>query len=443
MRRGLFAVTMVGVLAAATACGSSGAKGHGGSGGSAAEPQGPKVSITPQDGEKKAVPDKGLVVTAADGTLQNVSVKATGPDGKSIDVPGQLSTDKTSWKSQWTLTPGASYETSATAVGAKGKTSTATSNFKVLMPNYGLKITNVTPNRGDTVGVGMPITVDFNKPVSSHDDRVNVEKSFEIKSDKPVEGAWNWVTNSEVIFRTKNDNYWPANQNVDFTAHLGGVKVGQSYGVSDVTHDFKIGDKHVLYVSAKSDKAVAKENDNVVKSWPVSLGSSDHPTWITTSGIHLTMDHQNPAHMDSKWMGVDPNDKAHGGYSEDVPWATRITNSGEYVHQNMDDPTCLGNRNCSHGCVRSTQAGAQWFYKWSYLGDIVIITGTSNTLAWDNGWGYYQKSWSSWLKGSATGQSVMTDGSTPGSPAGGSASPSGSPTDSPSGTPSSSSPSGF
>lgn len=430
MRRGLFAVTMVGVLAAVTACGSSGAKGHSGAGGgvAGAEPPGPKVTITPQDGEKKAVPDKGVVITAANGTLQSVSVKAKG-----VDVPGDLSADRSTWKSKWTLTPGASYETSATAAGTNGKTTTATSSFTVLMPNYGLKITNVTPERNATVGVGMPITVDLSKPVSSHADRVAVESALEIQSDKPVEGAWNWVTNSEVIFRTKNDTYWSANQNVRFTAHLGGVKIGQSYGVADVTHNFKIGNKHVLSVSGTADKAVARENDKIVNSWPVSLGDSAHSSWITTSGIHLTMAHENPAHMDSKWMGVDPKDKAHGGYSEDVPWATRITNSGEYVHQNMDDPTCLGNRNCSHGCVRSTPTGAKWFFNWSYLGDVVIITGTSNSLAWDNGWGYYQKSWSSWLNGSATGKSVMTDGSTPGSAA---PSPSAAPSTSPSGNPS-------
>jgi lipoprotein-anchoring transpeptidase ErfK/SrfK len=402
---------MVAVLALATACGNHGAKHGGGSGGDAGsskQQQGPQITITPTDGQKKAEPDKGIVVTVSGGTLSIVTVTDHGKP-----VPGTFSADKSSWKSTWPLTPGDSYQASATAASG-GKTNTANSSFTALMPQHGVQITQVTPARGATVGVGMPVTVLFNRAVT---DKAAVERTFQITAEKPVEGAWNWVSSTEAIFRTKNNDYWPADQKVTFTAHLAGVKVGQSYGVADVTHQFRIGDKHILKVSATSDQAVAYQNDVRVKSWPVSLGSSAHSTWITTSGIHLTMNHQNPVLMTSEWMHIDPKDTAHGGYSEEVPWATQITNSGEYVHQNMDDPSCLGNRNCSHGCVRSTPAGAQWFYHWSYLGDVVIISGTSNTLAWDNGWGYYQKSWSSWLNGSATGHSVMTDGSLPGAPA--------------------------
>jgi hypothetical protein len=38
----------------------------------------------------------------------------------------------------------------------------------------------------------------------------------------------------------------------------------------------------------------------------------------------------------------------------------------------------------------------------------VTITGTPRPLAWDNGWGYWQESWSAWLKGSSAGPVTTT-----------------------------------
>jgi hypothetical protein len=38
----------------------------------------------------------------------------------------------------------------------------------------------------------------------------------------------------------------------------------------------------------------------------------------------------------------------------------------------------------------------------------VTITGSPRVLAWDNGWGYWQKSWSAWLKGSSAGPVTTT-----------------------------------
>ena len=45
---------------------------------------------------------------------------------------------------------------------------------------------------GETVGVGMPIMVTFSQPIT---DRAAVERSFAIYADKPVVGAWYWMSN--------------------------------------------------------------------------------------------------------------------------------------------------------------------------------------------------------------------------------------------------------
>ena len=59
---------------------------------------------------------------------------------------------------------------------------------------------------------------------------------------------------------------------------------------------------------------------------------------------------------------------------------------------------------------------ARWFHDQSLMGDVLKTTGTDRELEWDNGWGYYQRSWEEWLDHSITGAPQVTDGSgTPGS----------------------------
>ncbi|MFD2355804.1 L,D-transpeptidase [Nonomuraea ferruginea] len=96
---------------------------------------------------------------------------------------------------------------------------------------------------------------------------------------------------------------------------------------------------------------------------------------------------------------TDPKDPRY--YKEEIPWAVRISDSGEYVHQSFGDYQYLGRSNQSHGCVRATPAGAKWFYQISQRGDVVKIVGTKRKLQWNNGWSYWQLNWTQWKKGSA------------------------------------------
>lgn len=370
----------------------------------------PKVTINPGDGTGKARPDKGVTVTAAAGTLSQVSVKVKG-----AGVPGRLSDDRRTWRSTWTLIPGAKYTVTATATSPSGKTTTAASGFRTIAAVAATSITNVIPSPGEKVGVGMPIIVQFNKTVPKGAQPA-IEKSFEVRSTVPTEGAWRWLSAGEsfnglpsAVFRPRKP--WKANQEVTFTAHYAGLRIGDAvFGAKDATRTFKIGDSHVVDIDSRTHRLVVKKNGRTVRTWGVSLGSGgdvqadgiDH--LITTSGVHLTMNRSRLERM--RPPGKKEGDP--GWYDEQVPWATRISNSGEYIHQNMDDPSCLGRRNCSHGCVRSPAQDAQWFYGWAYRGDIVTIKGTTRKLGWTNGWGYWQMPFQQWLKGSVLGAPVTT-----------------------------------
>lgn len=397
------------VLGLATACGggdgqTGGATAKGGDDGS------PQVTISPANGDGKARPDQGVTVKAAGGTLGTVSVKLKG-----ADVPGKLSPDKTTWRSTWTLQPGGRYQVSATATSAKGKSTTATSAFRASRATAATRVNNVVPSENETVGTGMPVFVQFNKAVPEKA-KPAIERATEISSTTPTEGAWRWLSAGEsfnglpsMVFRPKHP--WKPRQRVTVKVHYAGLKIGDDvFGDRDVTRTFKVGDSHVISINAKTHRLAVKKNGRTVRTWGVSLGAGgdvqrdgvDH--LLTTSGVHLTMDHVRLERM--RPPGKKKGDP--GWYDEKVPWATRISNSGEYIHQNMDDPTCLGKRNCSHGCVRSPAADAQWFFHWSYRGDIVKITGTDRSLQWTNGWGYWQLSFPKWTEGSALHKPITT-----------------------------------
>ncbi|XRQ10201.1 Ig-like domain-containing protein [Actinomadura welshii] len=400
-------MTLVLGLAAACGGGDDGGDGEKAAKGDAGTPQ---VTIVPAHGDGKARPDQGVTVTASGGTLGDVTVKLKG-----AEVPGALSPDKTTWRSKWTLQPGGRYQVSATATSPAGKSATATSAFRTSRATAATRVNNVVPSENETVGTGMPVFVQFNKTVPEKA-KPAIERSIEISSTTPTEGAWRWLSAGEsfnglpsVVFRPKRP--WKPRQKVSVTVHYAGLKIGDNvFGDRDVTRTFKIGDSKTVSINAKTHRLVAKENGRTVRTWGVSLGSGGDvqpngvDTLLTTSGVHLTMDRSRLERM--RPPGKKKGDP--GWYDEKVPWATRISNSGEYIHQNTADPACLGKRNCSHGCVRSPGEDAKWFFNWSHRGDIVTITGTKRNLEWTNGWGYWQLPFSKWAKGSALGKPATT-----------------------------------
>lgn len=357
------------------------------------------ATITPANGAAKVRPDKGVTVTAASGVLEQVSVQA-GPS----TVDGALSADKKSWTTKWTLKPGTGYTVTATAKNAAGKVTTVTSKFTTQKASSTIKISDVTPSAGETVGVGMPITVTFDGPVSN---KAAVEKALEVRSTSPMEGAWRWITSQQAIFRTKD--YWPAHSKVSLVAHMAGVRAASGvYGVKDVTKNFSIGASHIAKVNLKTHLSKVYVDGSLAKTIKVSggMGGSDSHgnDFRTTSGVHLAMGKSPVVTMTS------PNIKKGepGYYHELVYKDVQISNSGEYLHESPGEYGCLGHSNCSHGCVRQTPAGAKWFFDLSNRGDVIVISGTSRDLQWNNGWGYWQLSFTKWMKDSALKQPVTT-----------------------------------
>ncbi|XVQ10617.1 Ig-like domain-containing protein [Spirillospora sp. CA-255316] len=350
-----------------------------------------KVTITPAQGTEKARPDKGVVVTAAGGTLENVTVQAGGKA-----VPGDFNAQKTQWRSRWTLKPSTTYTVNASAKNSIGTASQVASKFKTLKPKETVTASLdwiLEGNKGKKYGVGMPIILDFDRAVPNKD---LVEKALEVKAEKPVEGAWRWMGDQRVVYRPKT--YWPAHQKVTLNARLAGVRAGKDiYGTRNLTRTFEIGAARIAKINLKKHKMTVSIDGKKARSVPVSGGNASTREYTTTSGVHLTMEKGNPVRM------VSPGRKKGdpGYYDELINYAVRISNSGEYLHQTSGQEYCLGEMNCSHGCVRQPAKDALWFYRNVQPGDVVDITGTKRDLEYDNGWGFWQLSFDKWKKGSA------------------------------------------
>lgn len=386
-RRWAVGAAIAALALGAAACSSSDAETNGKGGTSAPDAT---VKITPADGSGKVRPDAGVTVAADGGKLDQVNAVA---GGKPVD--GDFNADHTQWKSRWTLAPGASYTVTASAKNIKGKPATANSKFSVAkVSGDPITIADITPQPNEKVGVGMPIIVQFSKPVAN---RAFVEKALEVKADKGDVGAWHWDSDTQVTFRTKV--YWQSHQNVTFTAHLAGVRAAKGlYGKADVTKRFKIGASNVVVANSKTHYAKIN-HDGKIKRVPISTGVGTTTEYTTTSGIHLTKEKAQVVEMESP--GRKKGDP--GYYKETEYWAVRISDRGEYFHQSAGEYECLGKRNCSHGCVRTSPKGAKYFYGIAQRGDVVNVTGTRRKLVNEqgNGWTMWTLSWNKWLKGSA------------------------------------------
>ncbi|MFG1701710.1 Ig-like domain-containing protein [Nonomuraea sp. M3C6] len=356
------------------------------------------VAVSPPDKAANVPTDQAVVVSAQGGTLKSVRVEG----GKSGALNGVLSADGTRWRSTTTARPSTSYTVTAVAVNPAGKQSETTSTFATVKGTKTFDIQTITPNKDDTgltVGVGMPVLIAFDKPVT---DRVAVERNLSIHSSKPVEGAWHWFDNSHVDFRPRR--YWPPRTKVQVEARLAGVRGGPGlYGKRDVKLDFKIGRSQITKGSLNEHVLYVRRDGKKIREMPMSAGQGGVWKYHTTSGIHVAMSREPSTLMTSP--GIGPGQS--GYYSLMVYNTVRISNSGEYVHSAPWSVGSQGNSNVSHGCVNISPDNAAWFIKNTLIGDPIILTGGPRKLEPTNGWGHWQENWKQWLK-----WSVLKDGPT-------------------------------
>jgi lipoprotein-anchoring transpeptidase ErfK/SrfK len=137
-------------------------------------------------------------------------------------------------------------------------------------------------------------------------------------------------------------------------------------------------------------------NGKVARVIPVSTGKAG---FLTRNGIKVISEKHVLKIMDASTIGISKNDPEY--YRLEVPYALRVTNSGEFVHAAPWSVASQGRARVSHGCVGMSTPNAIWLFNQTHVGDIVQVVGSPRHLEPGNGWTDWNVKWSTWLKGSA------------------------------------------
>jgi lipoprotein-anchoring transpeptidase ErfK/SrfK len=350
--------------------------------------EGPGIVITPGDGAL-ANPKTPIVVKASNGALTSVSVV----NAKGAKVKGAVSADKVTWTSSEPLGYGAKYEVTADAQGADGKPQHQVASVQTISPAVQAFPSFIPPPNVPEVGVGQPVVVKFDQDIS---DKATAEKALTVTANPLQTGGWYWLSKREVHYRPQE--YWKAGSTITVKADVYGVDLGKGvFGQTDRTITFKVHDSWIGKADGATKQMQIVHNGQVENTMPISLGSPEFPSHL---GAHVISDKQREYTMDSCTFGLcPPNPKAY--HSKEF-FDERISNDGEFVHENPNTVGQQGSANVSHGCVNLSPENAAWFFDRFGLGDVVEVTNSGGQqLPIDDTYGDWALPWDQWQKGSA------------------------------------------
>ncbi len=338
--------------------------------------------------DPRAVPiDAPVSVSASGATLDAVAV--TSPAG---DLLGEVAGD--SWTSSALLEPGTDYLITASTTRADGSSVERTRRFRTVdLTLQEQTFASIAPLDGETVGVGMPVVVTFDVPVT---DRALFEEHMHVTSTPAQRGSWYWLNDREAHFRPAT--YWEAGTDVAVDLDVNSLPAGNGvYGQESRSIDFSIGDSHVYKVDARSHQMRVFSNGALLRTIPITTGKAG---FTTRSGTKVIMEKFAEKRMNSETVGINRNSPE--AYDiDDVQWAMRVTYSGEFIHAAPWSVGSQGYANVSHGCTGMSVADAGWLYAMSRRGDVVEYTGTDRPMTLENGYGDWNLAPADWRSGSA------------------------------------------
>ncbi|MEV0091912.1 Ig-like domain-containing protein [Streptomyces sp. NPDC050738] len=358
-----------------------------------------KITIAPKTGTQNAGINSDAKVTVSEGKLTQVAMTTAA----GAAVKGTISADGASWKPDAQLARSTTYKIDATAQDSKGRQAHENSSFTTVSPANSF-IGNFTPEDGSTVGVGMPVSINFNKAIT---DKKAVQSGITVTSSAGQEVVGHWFSGTRLDFRP--DQYWKEGSTVTMKLALDGVEGANGVtGVQDKTVTFKIGRNQVSVVDAKTHTMKVTQDGKVIKTIPISAGSPEHTTY---NGQMVISEKFKQTRMNGATVGFTDSD-GKGEYDiKDVPHAMRLSNSGTFIHGNYwGAKSIFGSTNTSHGCVglsdtkgaNDPNTTAAWLYNHSMVGDVVIVKNSNDkTIQPDNGLNGWNLSWSAWKAASA------------------------------------------
>ncbi|WP_328942881.1 Ig-like domain-containing protein [Streptomyces sp. NBC_00250] len=358
-----------------------------------------QITISPKNGAQNASINNDAKVTVTEGKLTEVVM--TSAEGEA--VKGEIAADGLSWKPTGQLKRATVYKIAATAADAEGLEAHENSSFTTVSKANSF-IGNFTPEDGSTVGVGMPVSINFNKAIT---DKAAVQGGITVTSSSGQEVVGHWFDGTRLDFRP--DDYWTEGSTVTLKLDLDGVEGADGvFGVQQKTVTFKIGRNQVSTVDVATKTMTVTQDGKTIKTIPISAGSPDNPTY---NGQMVISEKFKETRMNGATVGF-TDDDGKGEYDiKDVPHAMRLSTSGTFIHGNYWGPDSIfGSANTSHGCVGLNDvkgAGdpnqqAAWLYDHSIVGDVVIVKNSKDkTISPSNGLNGWNMNWAEWKAGSA------------------------------------------
>jgi lipoprotein-anchoring transpeptidase ErfK/SrfK len=349
-----------------------------------------EITSSIASGARNVKVNRSIRLNVTDGTFNTVTVKS-----KSGAVKGALSADKLSWQSSGRLQPGELYRVSSVAIDERGEETSYESRFRT----EALALDQQTfpsffPVSGSTVGVGLPVIIRFDVPVTDHE---SIQKHIKVTSVPVQAGAFHWISDTEVHWRPKK--YWKSGTKVTVDADIDSVPAGNGvFGQKSRVNKFTIGRSMISKVNMNTHEMKVFRNGKLIRTLPITTG--EQPKFTTRSGIKVIVEKFRHKRMNSETIGIDPN-SADGYDLDDVEYAMRLTYSGEFVHAAPWSVASQGHANVSHGCTGMSTANAGWFYDSSIIGDVIEYTGTSKEMTLSNGFGDWNLPYAEYAQASA------------------------------------------
>ncbi len=351
------------------------------------------VTASPALDSVDVAPGEPITLSVDGGTFTSVSF--TKDDG--ADVPGSLSADGTTWTLGTKLGFGKTYTVTGQAVNTQGLATPISGTYTTATTVEPVNV-SISPRDGAVVGIAAPIIISLGYRPS---DLALIEKNVSVVTEPEVEGSWAWVQHAGYSYPSldwRPKDYWPAGTKVHVEANLYGLKFADNwYGGKDVSVDFTIGRNQIVKADASKNLVQVFRDGKLYAQYNGSFGKGDvvgDPNLVTRSGIHV---------VTSKHEVYKMSNPAYGYENVTEYWAVRISNNGEFLHNNPNTSKWqLANANVTHGCINLSWDDAKAYFESAIYGDPVEITGTSIQLSRQDGDIYdWTIPWDEWQKLSA------------------------------------------
>lgn len=348
-------------------------------------PVAPVGALTITSSTDAALPSDPVTLSLENGTISNVTV--TGPRGA---VEGTF--EKDAWTPSKALELNTEYRLTATASDGTAKEA----SFKTVSPGSA-ETTFKLPYLDDNMGVGMPAYVKFSRAIPK-EYRASIEEHAKVTVTPAQEGAWGWISDTELLYRPKE--YWKPGTKISLDLRWLGVQATENTWLKkDVPGTFSIRDvSRVIKVDIANYTTTIVDNGETVKTLPSTTGKED---FVTRSGTKLILEKYDSLKMDSETIAI-PSGSSEA-YNMDVQYAMRVTWTGEFIHAAPWSVSSQGKANVSHGCVGLSTDNAGWLYEGTSIGDVVEFTGSERKMEPSEGLGVWLYSWDEWKALSASG----------------------------------------